>query len=182
MQIPYLDQIKPPASEPLTLSEAKLALRIDGSAEDAYIISLIKAARQCAEEYLRRSLITQEWQLQYDQYTPGIVYLPKGPIQEIIVAKVISQDWSETTIAPIDYYLNATKEKLIFAKTPIGMIIQIKYKSGYGDSDDVPLQLKEGMLAHIASMYENRDGNADLPRRTVDFYTPYKILPGGDRS
>ena len=176
MQIPYLDLVTPPATEPLTLAEAKLALRVDGSVEDGYITSLIKAARGVAEEYLWRSLITQTWQLQFDQYVPNVVLLPKGPVKSITSVKMIAQDWSETVVATGNYRLNAGKEQLIFSAAPIGIIIQIKYVAGYGDSTCIPYQIKQGMLMHIASMYENRSGDVELPRLTVDFYAPYKLV------
>lgn len=176
MQIPYLDLVTPPASEPLTLAEVKLALRVDGSSEDVYIVSLIKAARQAAEEYLRRSLVTQSWQLQFDSYAPKSVFLPKGPVQSVTFVKSIAQDWSETTVSSNAYRLNAGKDQLIFNAAPIGMIIQIKYVTGFGDSTDVPYQLKQGMLAHIAAMYENRDGNCEMPPLAKDLYASYKVV------
>ncbi len=176
MQIPYLDLVTPPASEPLTLAEAKLALRVDGSNEDGYIVSLIKAARNTAEEYLRRSLVTQSWQLQFDNYVPQCVTLPKGPVQSVTFVKTIAQDWSETTVSSTNYRLNAGKENIIFSEAPIGMIVQIKYVTGYGDSTDVPYQIKQGMLAHIAAMYDNRDGNVDLTQATKDLYAAYKVV------
>lgn len=176
MQIPYLDLITPPVTEPLTLAEAKLALRVDGSEEDGYIVSLIKAARQTAEEYLRRSLVTQTWQLQYDQYLPECIELPKGPVKSISQVKIISQDWSETIVSSNNYYLNAGRDKLVFKALPMGLIIQIQYVAGYGDGTDVPYQIKQGMLSHIVSMYESREGLDGLPKTTADFYSAYKIV------
>jgi len=176
MQIPYLDLVTPPASEPLTLAEAKLALRVDGSVEDGYIVSLIKAARSSAEEYLRRSLVTQSWQLQFDNYVPACVSLPKGPVQSVTFVKAIALDFGETTVSSSNYRLNAGKDQLIFNAAPIGMIIQIKYVTGFGDSTDVPYQIKQGMLAHIAAMYEGRDGNVGVPQVTKDLYAPYKVV------
>jgi len=176
MQIPYLDKVIAPASEPLTLAETKLSLRVDGSEEDGYIVSLIKAARGAAEEYLRRSLVTQSWQLQFDNYVCEQVALPKGPVQSVTSVKIIAQDWSETTVSSSSYYLNAGKEQLIFRAAPIGLIIQIQYVAGYGDSTEIPYAIKQGMLAHIASLYENRDGDVNLPQVAVDLYAPFKVV------
>ena len=176
MQIPYLDLIVPPATEPLTLADTKLALRVDGSLEDGYIVRLIKAARETAEEYLRRSLVTQSWQLQYDQYVPKILVLPKGPVQTVTQVKIISQDWSETIVDPNNYYLNAGKEVLRFKAQPIGLIIQVQYVTGYGDSVDVPGPIKQGMISHVVSMYENRDGVGGLPKTALECYAQYKLF------
>lgn len=173
MQIPYLDLVLPPKTEPLTLAEAKLALRVDGSDEDAYIISLIKTARTGAEEYLRSSLITQEWQLQYDQYAPNIIILPKSPVQDIKTVKIINQDWSEKLMLETTYHFDRSSSQLIFQAAPIGLIIQVRYTAGYGEAVDIPPAIIQGLLHHIVSMHENRD-NFALPATTVELYAPFK--------
>jgi len=61
-----LKQTVAPALEPVSLTEAKLHLRIDTTAEDVLISSLIKAARQYCENYQRRAYITQTWELWLD--------------------------------------------------------------------------------------------------------------------
>jgi uncharacterized phiE125 gp8 family phage protein len=55
-----LERIVPPALEPLTLAETKLYLRVDHPDDDQAILRLIQTAREAAEEYLRRSLLTQD--------------------------------------------------------------------------------------------------------------------------
>lgn len=57
-----------PASEPVTLTEAKAHLRIDGTAEDTLVTSLIKVARVWAEEYLDRTLCYTQWTLRTDSF------------------------------------------------------------------------------------------------------------------
>ena len=43
--------VTPAASEPITLTEAKNFLRVDGSDDDALITALISAAREMCEQY-----------------------------------------------------------------------------------------------------------------------------------
>ena len=62
-----------PATEPVSLAEAKLHLRVDFSDDDALISAYIIAARQKAESITRRALITQSWNLVMDQFpAPGV--------------------------------------------------------------------------------------------------------------
>ncbi len=64
-----------PATEPVSLAEAKLHLRVEtGMTDDDTLISaLIVAARQVAETITRRALITQVWKLVLDQFpAPGV--------------------------------------------------------------------------------------------------------------
>src|SRR5690606_38274918 len=78
-----LERTAAPTTEPLGLTEAKLFLRVDGTEEDDLISSLITATREQAEEYLRRSLITQNWSLWLDEQVSGHLWLPMGPVQSI---------------------------------------------------------------------------------------------------
>ena len=176
IQIPYMDLITPPETEPLTLSEVKTALKIDGNDEDDFLIKLIRGAREAAERYLRRSIITQTWQLQFDQYVPTVVNLPRGPVQSVVSVKIIDHEWNETVINPDNYRLNAGKECLVLEAIPFGMVIQIRYVAGYGDIDHIPAQLKMGMIQHINAMYEDRTGSEDLPQMVRNLYAPFCIM------
>jgi hypothetical protein len=93
----------PPASEPVSLAEAKAHLRISTAAEDTYITSLITVARQLCEQYTGRVLITQTWELWLDQ----------------IPAFSNSRDWRDgVTEGPISSYRR--EERFIeFPVTPV---------------------------------------------------------------
>ncbi len=171
-----LARVNAPATEPLTLAETKLYLRIDGSEEDTLITELIASARQYAEDYLRRSLITQRWKLSFDDYAPDDAALPRGPVQGIVSVTAYARDDSATLIPPSSYYLNAAKDALLFDTTVYGHRIEIVYDTGFGLASAVPSPVKYGMLAHIAALYEQR-GDADyalLPRQAVALYAPFR--------
>lgn len=59
-----------PASEPVTLAEAKAHARVDIDDDDALLTELITAARQWVEQNTGRCLITQTWRLALDAW-PG---------------------------------------------------------------------------------------------------------------
>lgn len=58
--------LTPPTSEPITLTEAKLHLRMDGGEDDTLITALIQAAREVAETSTDRALMAQTWRLYRD--------------------------------------------------------------------------------------------------------------------
>src|SRR5450631_4735333 len=60
--------ISPPALEPLSLADAKLHLKVDTTADDALIESLIRACRFHIERLYDIALITQTLQLNLDYF------------------------------------------------------------------------------------------------------------------
>jgi hypothetical protein len=63
-----LTLITPPASEPVTLAEAKAHLRLEIGDDDALVAGLVTAARQHVEDLIAQSLVTQTWQLTLDKF------------------------------------------------------------------------------------------------------------------
>ena len=189
MSRPALTLVTPPASEPVTLAEAKAWARIDSTDEDAVLTSLIIAARSAAEEYLRRSLVTQTWKLtldlpcgrgdwfdgtydlpvnSFDGELPRAFELPRGPVAS--VTSVTTYDSSNTSalFAPSNYRIDASGDRLILnygAIWPANVRPQagceIVYTAGYGTSASVPQPIKTGILIHVASLYEQRGQCAD---------------------
>jgi uncharacterized phiE125 gp8 family phage protein len=171
-----LKRIMAPATEPLTLAETKLYLRVDGSEDDPLIGDLIVAARMTAEEWLKRSLITQSWKLAYDDYAHELVSLPMGPVNSVSSVVVVNRDTTTQTMDDTTYYLNAAKNTLILDTIIFGFRVEITYVTGYGDATAVPTPIKQGMLEHIAAMYDERGdiNEVALPGQTMRLYMPFR--------
>ncbi len=171
-----LERAIAPASEPITLAEAKLYLRVDSSNEDSLIIDLIVAARMSAESWLKSSLITQTWKLVYNDYLDDAVVLPMPPIVSVTSVVVVNRDATTQTISASNYYLNAAKNMLLFDNYVSGFSIEITYNTGYGTASQIPQPIKYGMLAHIAAMYDERGliGQQNLPREASNLYFPFR--------
>lgn len=174
--IPFLIQHTPPATEPVSLSEVKAQLRITCSSEDDHLNRLVSSARVIAEKYLGRSLITQSWMLTYDDYAPSRLALPRGPVQSVTSLKIVARDGTETTINSSKYYLNSGKTTLVIDTPLVGHIVEVIYTAGYGDADDVPESIKQGMLAHINAMYDRRTANLPLNEVAQAYYNPYRVM------
>ncbi|MDE3061212.1 MAG: head-tail connector protein [Pseudomonadota bacterium] len=172
-----LTRVSAPASEPVTLTEAKTYLRVDDTNSDDLITDLIVAARMVAESWLRRSLITQSWQLAYDYGIPDCVWLPMGPVNSITSVVLVNRDTTTVTLDPSAYWLSAAQNTLMFDSMQIAFQIQITYAAGYGSSaTDVPKPVKQGILSHIGAMFDSRgeDGTAALPEQAVALYLPFR--------
>jgi uncharacterized phiE125 gp8 family phage protein len=171
-----LVRVVAPATEPLTLDEAKLYLRVTDDAQDTLINDLIVTARMMAEQWLKRSLITQSWKLAYDDYVAECVQLPMGPVDSIGSVTIVNRDLTTQSISSSTYYLNAVRDTIVFQSALVGFRIEIVYSAGFGNASSVPRPVKQGMLAHIASMFDYR-GEADasvLPAQSLALYVPYR--------
>lgn len=171
-----LTRVTAPASEPITLAEAKLYLRVDSNSEDSLITDLIVAARMSAEAWLKSSLITQSWKLVYNDYLDDAVALPMSPIVNIASVVVVNRDATTQTISASNYYLNAAKNMLLFDNYVSGFSIEITYNTGYGTASQIPYPIKYGILAHIAAMYDERGlmGQVNLPPQVSALYSPFR--------
>ncbi len=173
-----LERVTAPASEPVTLAEAKIYLRVDGADEDSLISDLIVSARMSAEYWLKSSLITQSWRLVYNDYLDSEIILPMPPIVSINSVVVTNRDATTQTIPPSNYYLNAAKNKLLFDNCVSGFSIEINYNTGYGAAAQIPQPIKYGILAHIAALYDERGliGQENLPQQVSALYSPYREI------
>jgi uncharacterized phiE125 gp8 family phage protein len=161
-----LKLITPPATEPITLNEAKLHLRVDGTDEDTMITALIVAARRMAEQRTERALITQTWELALDVWDDEIE-LPMPPVASITSIKYIDTDGVEQTLANTEYTLDSYgtmghSVKLAYGKTWPSIryqddAIKIRYAAGYGTAADVPQDLKAWLYLAIGTLYAQRE-------------------------
>lgn len=90
-----------PANNPVTLAEAKAQLRIDSSAEDDLISTLITAATRWAEDYTDRTFCQTQWQMRLDSF-----YGPVGsPVQFGLKADGNNIEGRQGTVPNLDIEL-----------------------------------------------------------------------------
>lgn len=169
-----LSRVSAPASEPVTLAEAKLYLRVDGSGDDALISDLIVAARMDAEQWMRRSLVTQGWKLTVANSSEESLSLPMGPVQAVSQVVARAQDGTARTLASNLYRLE--QGVLVLCMMPTEATIEVSYNAGYGHAGQVPRPIKLGLLSHIAALYDNRGeaGTGSMAEQSQRLYAPYR--------
>ena len=79
MRFRSLKTLTQPAVEPVTLAEAKSHCRVDTSTDDAYISSLITAAREWCEAYCDETFIHTQYRMTLDSF-PREIELPRPPM------------------------------------------------------------------------------------------------------
>lgn len=180
-----------PAETPVTLAEAKAHLRVIDSADDAMIQIYLDAAvsnLDGRQGLLGRAIVTQTWELVYDEFPCGPIELPLGPLQSVTSVKYFDTAGIEQTLAPAAYSVDAASDPGWLAPTAdwpatFDMVnaVVIRYVAGYGLAAAVPAAIKAGILLMIGDMYENREaaivGVSRVDNPTVDrLLFPYRRL------
>ena len=192
--MPYL-LVTPPASEPLSLQEAKDHLRVDASYTDtdSLILTQIIAARQRAEQLTRRCLVTQHWKYVADSF-PGAslmgiplgkvfgmpshaLILEKSPVASIESITYLGMNGIRQTMPATDYIAELVGEPCritpVFGKIwPIPMpqigAVEVNFTAGYGDAAAVPEVIKLAIKLMIEAAYDasfNDKGNLEHERK-----------------
>jgi uncharacterized phiE125 gp8 family phage protein len=180
-----------PAIEPVTLSEAKTHLRVDGNDEDAYIASLITVARTAAEDRTGRTLITSTWRYTIDEF-PDAIPLANPPIISIVslqykrdsdgvIVTLDSQDYLLDNVNQPGWVVPAFGKQWPATRDEINSVI-VNYTAGYGSSAaSVPAPLKQWILLAIGDMYDQSRSlsseRAMVPSKFVDsLLDPYRFF------
>lgn len=157
-----------PATEPVSLDDAKAYLRVDDTTEDSLVATLITAARIHLESLTGRALIAQTWRLVLDAWPcDGVIGLPVAPLISLTAITAYDPDGNPTTIAMagIEPAVGATPARLFlpanFHPGPTLRAhegIEIDYLAGYGTAaSDVPADLVQALMVLVAYWFENRD-------------------------
>lgn len=164
-----LTLVTAPSVEPISLTEAKLHLRVDISDDSTLIVALIKTAREMVEDISRRALITQVWKYILDEFPAGDeIEIPKPPLQSVASITYKDQDGNTSTFSSASYIVNTDADpgKVVLAYGeswpstslyPTGAIT-VQFTCGFGDAaTDVPEKYRQAMYLLIGHWYENRE-------------------------
>lgn len=189
-----LVQTSAPAIEPVSLSDAKLHLRVIDTAEDTLITLMIAAARRYAEAYTGRSFISQGWRLVLDSFPgpslmgvpfgrpyglpPHAILLERGPVTALTSIQYTAMDGTTQTMSASDYVADLTgpvaRVTPVFGKIwpiPLPQIgaVQVNFSAGYGAAaTDVPEGIRHWILMRVGTLYENREQVAAMGRGRID--------------
>lgn len=165
-----------PTVEPVTLTEAKLHLRLATTValaetyttEDDLLTDMLAAAREQVERYLDRSLITQSRTLYLAAWPAGrYITLPYPPLKSVTgVYYWIDDAVAESTLAAADYSVDTYVEPgrivldddaswptdTLRAMTPIRVV----YTAGYGVATDIPAPVRAAIKLILTDLYEHR--------------------------
>lgn len=198
-----LKLITPPTSEPLTLAEVKVHLRVDHADEDALINALIGATREAVEHYTNRQLMEATYELVADELHD--LTLPKPPFSALVSIEYTNNQDTLTALPAENYtYLDGSEPAVILVKRPEDYKktengVKIRFTAGYVKEEtttdtlgnttttkvpNVPESLKAAMKLLIGHLYENREevnvGTVSyakaLPKASEYLMNPYRVF------
>lgn len=171
-----------PTTEPVSLADAKLHLRVDTPDDDALIQNLIQSAREYIEMRTGLALMTQTWVLQLDRFprtdrvelwpSPGVplgaIILPRNPVQSVSSVVWVDQNASPTTVSPSTYTVDTTSNPSRIGLTynsswpnlsspGLAMMggVQVTFVAGFPST--VPSNLKTALDLLVGHWYINRE-------------------------
>jgi hypothetical protein len=188
-----LRTVTPPDAEPLDIAVVRRHCRIDQTYDDDLLGMQLTVARQWAEQYLNRALMTQtllySWSstppptatplvpqsliifpLNFPPLVRRAIELPRAPVTKVNTVKWGPIDDMQTA-DPDDYRLNLAVEpaQILIRPQLIPILpqqnLQIEYVAGYGDDPKlIPAGILQAILILTAHLYEHRgDANAEMP-------------------
>jgi uncharacterized phiE125 gp8 family phage protein len=182
-----------PAVEPVALAEAKAHLRVDGTAEDTLIASLVVTSRLHVEAAAGLALVTQSWSWLRDAWPAGpALELPLRPVTGIAAVRIYDAGGAATTLDPATYLLDGagSPPRLVRSGALAWPVpgraangVEVAFTAGYGDAaEDVPAPIRQAVLLLVAHWYEHRsplkDGAhaAPLPDMVSELLAPYRAM------
>lgn len=157
--------ITAPSTEPVSLVEAKLQLRVTSTDDDTLITALIVAAREAAEYEMQRAIISQTSEKALDMF-PDAIELP--PTASITSVKYLDSNGDEQTLSSGSYTLDNASDSAPSWLTPAYgyswpdtyldvNAVKVRYVAGWADANAAPKSIKQWILLNVGHWYANRE-------------------------
>lgn len=159
--------VTPSSGTPVSLAEAKAHLRLEESADDAYVERLITAATAHVELTSGRALLQQT--LEFVSPAPcRPVRLLGGPLQgpaDVLSVAYLNSSSIEVTVPSADYFVvlggTSTPAELLPVSSWPSMssrpdAFRVRYRVGWPTAEAVPAPLLHAVLLMVSQLYENR--------------------------
>jgi uncharacterized phiE125 gp8 family phage protein len=191
----YLIKTAQPVTEPITLAEAQLHLRLDvyGSPpahpDDSLVLALITAARESAEMYTGLTIGVTGYQAKGD-IKNDTLSLQTFPVNSVSLVTYVDSDGVTQTVDPADYSIDSFERSAVlrFSKDVPATEVTVTFTAGFTDGESpnpypLPKPIYVAMLLMIGNLYENRESVSDKesyerPQSAISLMTPYRINMG----
>lgn len=157
----------------IDVDAAKLHMRVDGTDEDSLIADQVKAAQEKIEAYTAKIFSPRTLELVLDAF-PCLgrpISIPRAPVTSIVSVKYTGSDGLEHTVDPSGYRWSDIDPTVLLpafnGDWPVAVAcdaaaVRIRFDAGYA-AGEVPSGLISALKRMTTYLYENREGDGDLP-------------------
>lgn len=172
----------------LDLSKVKGFLYIVGTQDDVLLQSMMSAAVECCEKYIRRNILETTLGLWFDRgeilermMKDYSIHTPRGRLISVTRISTYEEDGTETVVPVADYFVDNTSEhegRIHFLVhhdgTRLLNALYIEINVGY---ETIPQSLIQGMQMLIAHWFENREAyeNGIVPKSIQKIWSPERL-------
>lgn len=167
-----LTELTAPLIYPVTLAEAKAAIKVQIADEDAFVTQLIAGATKRIENWLGRPLIARDYRITLDCWPADqVISLPLRPVQSVDRVALVREDGSELVLGTASYRSDLSRgaERLYpvqGGRWPTLYLnragINIDFRAGFGTAaTDIPADLRQAVLTLVAHYFEYREAEND---------------------
>jgi uncharacterized phiE125 gp8 family phage protein len=200
MAVYWLKEYAAPTSEPISMTTARLHLRLDTSGsppshpDDSLVSSLITAVRQNAEEYTGLKIASGTFETRADTFEDLEISLQTWPVTSVVSVSYVDLDDQTQTLDSskytLDVYTRPARLKPTTAQStfPAAKEVTIRFTAGYTDGQSpnpypMPKPVEAAMLLMLGHLYDNREAVSDIqsyerPLGVTYLLNPYRIKMG----
>lgn len=187
-----LKLLTPPTVPAVTLAEAKEHAKVDVSADDAFITTLIAAATEFCEDDIGRCIMPQTWEMTLDSFPPAFELL-RIPVASVTAITYTNTAGNVVTLGAGYYQLDAKDDfSSAYVVPAYGTewpdtreqvnAVSLTFVAGYPNAAAVPEAIKLWIKEQVTGMYENRGSQNEkqlyvspLLDRLVRRYKVYRL-------
>lgn len=198
--------ITAPVNSPISLADAKLHLRVDGTDEDTTIQLYIDAATEKAQDVLKRALITQTLEMTFDGFNESarldfafsgtvtgyrqdyegfgdLIEVWRAPVQSVTSITTIDDNNDSTVYSSANYTLDEKLGRIFLNQGNVWPNslrdyagVKVRYVAGYGDD---PADVPADIRMAIlehVAQMYERCGVCDMPASCKDLLRGKQIV------
>lgn len=157
--------VTPPTEEPVSLAEAKAALRYQDDLFDPAIEMALRTAREQIDGpdgWLGRALMTQVWDLTLDYLPACGIDLPLPPLQAVVSVNFMDYDGFSHVLDPSLWRLAAGGSQPSVVIPPYSaywptvrtdtQAVRVRFRCGYADASVIPSAIKQWIIAKAGAI------------------------------
>ena len=157
-----LTMTTPPSSDPVTLTEAKAAARVEVDDDDAFIAGLVDAATEHVQAVLGRQLMPATFELSLGGFpSSGRLALPRSPVTEVLSINYRDPDGALQTFEDFLFWAHTDGPFLspkawwpATAHRPDAVVVE--FVAGF-PAGQLPARVRTIILQLVAHWYEHRE-------------------------